>query len=52
MGAAARARLGEDQLRAMRTGAVELLESANEDPDAFRITSSYIVAGGRRGAAV
>lgn len=51
MGAAARARLGEDQLRAMRTGAVELLESANEDPDAFRITSSYIVAGGRRGAA-
>jgi SAM-dependent methyltransferase len=48
LGVAARARLGEGRLRSVREGAVELLESANEDPDAFRVTSSYVIAGGRR----
>jgi SAM-dependent methyltransferase len=48
MGVAARAMLGEVRTRVLRDDAVELLESANEDPAGFRVTSSYVVADGRR----
>jgi SAM-dependent methyltransferase len=51
MGVALRARLGEERTRAVRDGALELLAAANEEPDAFRITSSYVVASGRRAGA-
>jgi SAM-dependent methyltransferase len=45
----ARQTLPHEALQRIRDGAVEILAAANEDPDGFRMTSSYVVAVACRG---
>lgn len=46
---AAAALLGPEETEAVNRRTREILEAANEDPTAFRVTSRYVIALGRRG---
>jgi hypothetical protein len=39
----------QGKMQAVRDRAVEVFETANEDPAGFRVTSSYVVVTARRG---
>jgi SAM-dependent methyltransferase len=49
MNVAMRALVARDEIAALRDRQIEVLAAANEEPDAFRVTSRYVVATGRRG---